>query len=107
MTNDFERVAGLSDLRERDPFGVVLPNGEEAVLVRIDGSVYAIAAVCTHQEGWLDMGIVIPDSIELQCPLHEGRFNLQTGEATALPAVDPIKTFPVRIEGNDILLGPG
>jgi len=107
MTNGFERVAGLSDLREGDPLGVQTASGEEAVLVKIGSSVYAIAAICTHQEAWLDMGLVIPESLELQCPLHEGRFNLQTGEATALPATDPIKTYPVRIEGNDILISLG
>ena len=107
MTNGFERVAGLSDLRENDPLGIQAPDGEEAVLIKIGSRVYAIAAICTHQEAWLDMGLVLPGTTELQCPLHEGRFNLETGEATALPAVDPIKTYPVRIEGNDILLGPG
>ncbi len=75
------------------------------VLVRLDGDVYAIEAVCTHQDAWLDGGWVHPETMEVECPLHDGRFDLRTGAVTREPPTDPIKTYEVQILGDDVLVG--
>jgi 3-phenylpropionate/trans-cinnamate dioxygenase ferredoxin subunit len=46
------------------------------------------------------------DSCEVQCPLHDSRFSLVDGRPTGLPATKPVKTYAVRIDGDDILVGP-
>ena len=42
---------------------------------------------------------------EIECPLHGGCFSIRTGEATCPPATEPLATYEVRIEGEDILIG--
>jgi 3-phenylpropionate/trans-cinnamate dioxygenase ferredoxin subunit len=66
----------------------------------VDGELYAIDDVCTHDEGSLEQGEL--DGFEIECPRHGARFDVRTGEITALPAVVPIDTFGVRVEGDDI-----
>ena len=56
MSDEFERVASLSELRDGQAQCVVLGDGEEVLLVRIGETVYAVQPTCTHQETWLDMG---------------------------------------------------
>jgi 3-phenylpropionate/trans-cinnamate dioxygenase ferredoxin subunit len=69
----------------------------------VDGEYYAIEDVCTHDGGPLDQGQLEGDEIE--CPRHGARFNVRTGEATQMPAVMPVQTFPVKIEGDRIFVG--
>ncbi|MGH7907252.1 MAG: Rieske 2Fe-2S domain-containing protein, partial [Candidatus Binataceae bacterium] len=70
------------------------------------GEYYAINNLCSHQGGWLDQGELLADTCEVMCPLHDGSFDLKTGEATSLPCKDPVTAYAVRVEGDDILLGP-
>jgi 3-phenylpropionate/trans-cinnamate dioxygenase ferredoxin subunit len=81
---------------------VVTPGDERIALANVDGEYYAIDDVCTHDGGSLDQGEVFGHEIE--CPRHGAHFDVRTGEALTLPAVFPVKTYPVRIEGNDILV---
>ena len=77
--------------------------GERFVAVcNVDGSFFAVDDVCTHDEGSLDQGEL--DGFEIECPRHMARFDVRTGEVKALPAVVPIDTFGVRVEGDDIEL---
>jgi 3-phenylpropionate/trans-cinnamate dioxygenase ferredoxin component len=68
----------------------------------VDGQFYAIEDVCTHDGGPLDQGNLEADEIE--CPRHGARFNVRTGEATLMPAVVGVRTFPVKVEGGEILV---
>ena len=79
---------------------VIMPRGERIALCNVDGELYAIDDVCTHDGGPLDQGELLGDQIE--CPRHGAMFDIRTGKALTLPAIFPIKTYPVRIEGNDI-----
>jgi 3-phenylpropionate/trans-cinnamate dioxygenase ferredoxin subunit len=81
---------------------VIIPRGERIALCNSDGEYYAIDDVCTHDGGPLDQGEVFDDEIE--CPRHGARFSIKTGEALTLPAVLPVRTYPVKVEGSDILI---
>jgi 3-phenylpropionate/trans-cinnamate dioxygenase ferredoxin subunit len=81
---------------------VIMPRGERIALANVDGEYYAIDDVCTHDGGPLDQGEVFGDQIE--CPRHGARYDVRTGKALTLPAIFPVKTYPVRVEGKDILL---
>lgn len=61
---------------------------------------YAVQDVCTHDNGPLGEGELMDYAIE--CPRHGARFDVRSGKVLALPAVVPIKTFPVKIENNQI-----
>jgi len=66
----------------------------------VDGELYAIDDVCTHDEGSLDQGEL--EGYEVECPRHGARFDVRTGEVMALPAVLPVDTFTVRVQDDDI-----
>lgn len=69
-------------------------------LCNIGGKYYAIDDLCTHDGGPLGEGELFGDEIE--CPRHGARFSVVTGEVRALPAVYPVVTYPLRVEGNEI-----
>ena len=79
---------------------VVEAAGKRIALCNFDGSIYAIDDVCTHDRGPLDQGELIGHEIE--CPRHGARFDVRTGVATRLPAIRPVTTYPVSIDGDEI-----
>ena len=70
------------------------------LLCNVDGSIYAIEDVCTHDGGELDQGRL--DGACIECPRHGARFDVRSGAALTLPAVLPVPTYAVRVEGDDI-----
>jgi 3-phenylpropionate/trans-cinnamate dioxygenase ferredoxin subunit len=72
-------------------------------IFNIDGEFYAIADVCTHDDGPLGDGEV--DDHQIICPRHGARFDIRTGEVLTLPAVRGVKTYPTRVEDNILQLG--
>ena len=68
----------------------------------LDGRWGAIDDVCTHDEGDLGSGELDGDAVE--CPRHGGRFDLFSGRVLALPPVVPVRAYPVRVEGDEILV---
>lgn len=72
-------------------------------IFNIAGRYFAIADVCSHDGGPLAEGEVDGETIE--CPRHGGQFDLTSGKATHLPAVDDIPAYPVRVEGDQVLVG--
>ena len=82
----------------------LFPVGDhEIALCNVDGQFYAIDNLCTHDQGPLDQGELEGDEIE--CPRHGARFDVRTGEATQLPAFEPVQRHPVRVEGDAIQVG--
>lgn len=69
----------------------------------IAGEYFAIADVCSHDDGPVAEGDL--EDKEIECPRHGARFDLETGEALSLPAVVDIPAYPVRIEAGEILVG--
>ena len=65
-----------------------------------DGNFYALSDVCTHEEFSLSDGELW--GLDVECPQHGSRFNLQTGKVTGLPAVIPAQTYPVTVEDGDV-----
>ena len=77
--------------------------GEPIALFNIAGEYFAIADVCSHDDGPVAEGEL--QDYEIACPRHGARFDIQSGEALSLPAVVDIPVYPVRVEGEDILIG--
>ncbi len=99
---EFHKIAKTGDLAPGE-VGVYEVEGHRVALCNVDGEFYAIEDVCTHDGGSLDQGDLEGDEIE--CPRHGARFNVRTGEATLMPAVMPVQTFPIKIEGNQVFVG--
>jgi 3-phenylpropionate/trans-cinnamate dioxygenase ferredoxin component len=96
---DWHRVAALSDLREDDPVAATL--GDDPIaLHRVDGVVYAIGDVCTHEFARLSGGFVEDGVIE--CPLHQARFDIRTGRCLSPRATADLPVYGVRIDGDAV-----
>jgi 3-phenylpropionate/trans-cinnamate dioxygenase ferredoxin subunit len=96
------RACGIDDLHAGGLKQVRL--GDRAVCLACTevGDVYAISDVCTHEQGSLSEGKLIGTQVE--CSVHGSRFDVSTGAVTSLPAEENIETFPVVIEGGDVLV---
>jgi naphthalene 1,2-dioxygenase ferredoxin component len=92
-------AAKRSNLGAGVVLGVVL-QGHDIALYNIDDAIFATDDICTHAFARLSDGFL--DRAEIECPLHAGRFDVKTGKATAPPCTDDLKTYPVRIAGDDI-----
>jgi naphthalene 1,2-dioxygenase system ferredoxin subunit len=98
------KAAARTDLAEGDVLGLVVA-GHELALYDLDGTLYATDDVCTHAYARLSDGYL--DGDEIECPLHAGRFDVKTGAATAPPCIDPVKTYPIRLVGDEIQIKLG
>lgn len=76
--------------------------GERIALFNVDGKYYGISDICTHEEASLSEGALQGEVIS--CPRHGARFNVRTGQVLSLPAILPVATYPVKVEGADILV---
>lgn len=80
--------------------------GEEEIAVyNVDGTFHATSNICTHafaflSDGWLD-------EVEVECPLHAGRFDVTTGKAVCPPVEIDLKTYPVRVIDDEVQVRVG
>jgi 3-phenylpropionate/trans-cinnamate dioxygenase ferredoxin subunit len=77
---------------------IVEVDGTLVVVVNLDGVLYAVEDVCTHDGGPLGEGKL--DGCELICPRHGARFDVRTG----MPAIAPAPTYEVRVQDGDVLV---
>ena len=105
MLSEFVRVATKADL-PRNGMMAVTVNGDDILVARIGDEFLAVDDWCTHAAGRLHWGRLHADACEVMCPIHEGCFDLRTGEATHLPADEPVAVYSVRVEGDEIFVGP-
>jgi len=74
--------------------------GRRIAICNTGDGYYAIDDVCTHDGGPLDQGQL--SGKEIECPRHGARFDVTTGRALCLPAVRPVRTYPVRVSDGVI-----
>lgn len=67
-----------------------------------EGNYYATDGLCTHEEQHLADGIVIDDIIE--CPLHQGRFHIPSGQAKSAPVCVDLKTYPIKQQDDELYI---
>ena len=78
-------------------------DGEPIAVFNIAGEYFAIADVCSHDDGPVAEGELA--GYEIECPRHGARFDVRTGKVLSLPAAVDILSYPVRVEGDEILVG--
>ena len=101
---EFVRVAGRGDVPAGEML-IVEVEGEEIVLANVDGQIYAFGNGCTHRGGPLGEGLL--EGGEVECPFHQGRFNVKTGEALQEPPTEPVPTYEVQVDDDDIKVAKG
>ena len=97
----FVRACSVAELKDGGAISVEL-DGAPVAIVQTEGEVYAIHDVCSHAQVPLSEGEV--DGHTLECWLHGSCFDLRTGEPLQLPATVPVPVYPVKIEGDDVLV---
>jgi 3-phenylpropionate/trans-cinnamate dioxygenase ferredoxin subunit len=78
-------------------------DGMPIAVFNVAGKYFAIEDICSHDQGSVAEGEIIDHSIE--CPRHGARFDLNSGKALSMPAVVDIAAYPVRVEGQNLLVG--
>ena len=94
------RVAAVADLGVESMKRVEAGSTPVCLARAEDGNFYALNDICTHEEYSLSEGELW--GMDVECPQHGSRFNLQTGKVTGLPAVLPATTYPVTVEDGDV-----
>lgn len=98
----FVHLASLKDLQTRKL--ICVKTDRYRILVALaEGTVYAVDDMCTHEDASLSKGSLHADCVK--CPLHGSRFRLASGEALDEPAEEALRTYPVNIEGDNIMVG--
>ena len=97
----FVKVASASELSAGEG-KVVDAEGQSIALFNVDGTFTAIDNTCTHVGGPLGEGALVGDIVN--CPWHDAEFNVKTGACTGGPAKSDVKSFPVKVDGDDVLV---
>lgn len=98
----FVKVGRVSEIPDGRP-EIFEVDDRKIAVYRLAGGYYAIDDICTHDGGPLAEGEVEGDVVI--CPRHGARFSITTGAALTFPAISPVDTYPVRVEGEDLLVG--
>lgn len=102
VTLEWQLVAKTSEVADDEPLQVRVGDLVIAVF-RVGDEFYATDDTCTHEFASLSEGYVDGDVIE--CPLHQARFHIPTGKVVDLPAEQDLRTYAVKVEGDDIYVG--
>ncbi len=76
--------------------------GKSLALYQVDGAIYATDNICTHGNARLCDGFL--DGHEIECPLHQGKFDIRNGKAMCAPLTEDVRTYPVKIEGSRVFV---
>jgi naphthalene 1,2-dioxygenase system ferredoxin subunit len=104
MASNWIDAAAHSEVPEDDVIGFDA-GGVELALYGVDGTVYATAGICTHGHARLCDGFL--DGHEIECPLHQGKFDIRNGNATCAPATEAVRVYPVKIENGRVFVDLG
>lgn len=99
--SEWTRVANAADVPE-DGTLLVDYASQPVCLYNLGGEIFATHDTCTHGEASLADGFIVNGEIE--CPLHQGTFDIRTGRAVAVPCKVDLKTFQVKVEGGAVFV---
>ena len=100
-TPDWIDALATDDLPADDVLGVTVAGRDVAVYV-VGDEVYATDNICTHGHARLCDGFL--EGHEIECPLHQGRFDVRDGTPLCDPVSDALRSYPVKIEGGRVFL---
>ena len=101
MSANWIDAGALADVPAGDVIGVQV-GGKDIALYEVEGNVYASDNICTHGHARMSDGFL--EGREIECPLHQGKFDVCTGQALCAPLTDNLKTYAVRIENMRVML---
>ena len=105
MVSDYIATISADALAEGEMRSVTAA-GEHVLIARVKDEFFAISDICSHFHAHLSRGELLPETCQVQCPLHDSCFDLRTGEPSDLPAEDSVQTYGVKIVDGMIHIGP-
>ncbi len=101
MSDNWIDVTAADDVPEDDVIGIDIA-GKSLALYQVEGEIYATDNLCTHGNARLCDGFL--EGHEIECPLHQGKFDIRNGKAMCAPLTEDIRTYPVKIEGSRVFV---
>ncbi len=101
-TVTWQPVGKLDSVSEDLPLSATVA-GKEIGVFLVAGKYYALEDICPHAYALLSQGFV--DGDEIECPLHGAKFHIPTGKCTMEPGGRDLISYPVRVEGDTLLIG--
>ena len=101
MSDNWIDALARDDVPEGDVIGIKVA-GKDIALYEVECEVYATDNLCTHGAARMSDGFL--EGREIECPLHQGRFDVCTGKAMCAPLTENIRTYPVKIENLRVML---
>jgi len=98
------RICGAAEVPPGEARRFELDHRPFAVVNLGDAGFRVLDAICSHAHYFLDEGEVDPDLETIECPKHGSTFDLDTGVPKTLPATTPVPAFPVKVDGDTILI---
>ena len=99
------RACATDDIDAEDVIRFDHAAGTFAIYRSPEDEFFATDGFCTHERNCLADGLVMGDIIE--CPKHNGRFNYKTGQAKGAPIIENLRTYPTKVEGDDVFIEIG
>lgn len=101
MPNPFVQVATVSEILPGQTLRIQHEQ-RDILLANVGGTLFACDDTCTHEDSSLSLGCL--DGELVKCTLHGSRFNVRTGQPVEEPAEEPLRTYPVRVDGERVLV---
>jgi naphthalene 1,2-dioxygenase system ferredoxin subunit len=100
-TTNWVDVVSVDALPADDVMGFVVA-GRDIAIYTVGDAVYATDNICTHGHARLCDGFL--DGHEIECPLHQGKFDVRDGQPTCAPVTEALRGYPVKIDGGRVFL---
>jgi naphthalene 1,2-dioxygenase ferredoxin component len=97
--SSWQDAIAADDVPADDVVGVVVA-GKDIAIYSVDGELFASDNLCTHGHARLCDGFL--DGHEIECPLHQGKFDVRSGEPACAPVTRAIRTYPIKIENGRV-----
>ncbi|WP_207002462.1 non-heme iron oxygenase ferredoxin subunit [Trinickia mobilis] len=98
-TSSWQDAIAVDDVPANDVVGVIIA-GKDLAIYSVDGDIFASDNLCTHGHARLCDGFL--DGHDIECPLHQGKFDVRSGEPTCAPVTEAIRTYPIKIENGRV-----
>jgi len=94
-------AAAADEVPADDVVGLLVA-GRDLAFYKVEDQIFATDNICTHGHARLCDGFL--DGHEIECPLHQGKFDVRNGQPTCAPVTEALRSYPVRIEGSRVFV---
>ena len=102
---EWVRAMATEKVDTNECIGSTVVGGHWIAIFCVEGQYYATSNICTHGRAPLSKGYL--EGYLIECPLHQGRFDVRTGQAVAPPCTENVRSFPVKLDGGYVYVDIG